>query len=311
MVDESQSGGAQWTAWIEQQRELLRQQAAQEGASGAAHQATDEVRDLGRKWLDLGQSYLGGLAQFASRAAAQPGSSTGGAEGDGTIAPFKVGEELLQVWRTTWATASTAQQGATNAFSDLLGRLPPVGLAREHTEAWRELATAQVECQHLEQELRAVLMGVQNDALNLLQKRVDERVRNNQPIATYRDLYDLWVECAEQVYAKVAHSDAYSKLQAQLGNASMRLRARQQKVIEHGLKQFDLPTRSEVNSMHLQLRQLKQKVAMLEGANVAEAPAPATRRAAAKPRAGKNTRVPARAAKRSRSTSKSPKRTSR
>jgi class III poly(R)-hydroxyalkanoic acid synthase PhaE subunit len=142
----------------------------------------------------------------------------------------------------------------------MLGRLPPVGLAREHTEAWRELAAAQAECAHLEQELREALLGVQRDALDLLEQRVRER---EAPIAGYRDLYNLWVECAEQVFAKVAHSDTYGRLQAELGNASMRLRVRQQKVIEYGLRQFDLPTRSELNSVHRQIRALKQQLAEL------------------------------------------------
>ena len=76
----------------------------------------------------------------------------------------------------------------------------------------------------------------------------------NKPIGEWRELYDLWVECGEQVFAQVAHSEAYGKLQAELGNAAMRLRAQQQTIFEYALRQFDLPTRSELNTVHRQVR---------------------------------------------------------
>lgn len=247
MADETpDSASAQWTAaWIEQQRELLRKQTDNGAGLG------EDARNLGERWLDLGRAYLGGLQELAQHADGRvPGS-------------FKVGEEVLDVWRNAWNSAGFAQQSASRALSDMLGRLPPIGIAREHTEAWRELAATQAECQRLEQELREVLLGVQTEALSLLEERVRERQSAGQPVSGYRDLYDLWVESAEQVFARVAHSDAYGKLQGELGNASMRLRSHHQRVIEYGLRQFDLPTRSELNSVHLQIRALKQQVAAL------------------------------------------------
>jgi class III poly(R)-hydroxyalkanoic acid synthase PhaE subunit len=104
---------------------------------------------------------------------------------------------------------------------------------------------------------------VQTEALNLLERRVRER-QAAQAMTGFRELYDLWVECGEQVYAQVAHSEVYCRLQAQLGNAAMQLRARQQKLIEHALKQFDLPTRSELNSVHRQLRAQAQRLREFE-----------------------------------------------
>lgn len=301
----SESKSSEWTAaWIEQQRELLRKQAASAAPDLKQAQAglTQEVRELGEKWRALGQSWLSGLAQHSQQTAQQPGAAPGVDEGvdegigAGAGEPFKIGEELLNVWRSAWTTAHDMKQGAASSISDLLARLPPIGLAREHTEAWRDLAAAQVECQRLEQELRTVLMGVQGDALNLLEQRVRERDSKGEQLADYRDLYDLWVDCAEQVYATVAHSGTYCKLQAELGNASMRLRSHQQKVIEHGLKQFDLPTRSELNTVHRQLREQKQRIANLElklrQATPGRKPSPAT--------AGKTAPQPVRGAKKSR-----------
>jgi hypothetical protein len=201
--------------------------------------------------------------------------------------PFNVGSALLGAW----ASAGLFQSAQAQQTSDLFARLPPIGLAREQTEAWRELAAAQARCQQIENELRAVLLKVQHDALDLLSERVRQR-GDADPIDSFRTLYDLWVECGEQVYGKLAHSDSYSKLQAELGNATMRLRARMQTVIEHGLKQFDLPTRSELNSLHRQVRELRGQLEQAASAEVRpDKTRPAKARVKRKPQPKRSTKA--------------------
>lgn len=243
---------------------------------------------FGDKWLEIGKSYRDAIERAAGL----------GGEGAAAAAPFKIGEELLNLWRDAWTTLSDAQAGAGPQVSDLLARLPPIGITREHTEAWRELLAAQAECQRLEQELRSVLARVQADALDLVTLRLRER---EQPITQYRELYDLWVECGEQVYAKVAHSPAYGKLQAELGNAAIRARSHLQKVLEQGLRQFDLPTRSELNSVHRQLREMREELRVLREAGAPEASSlRSSSKVRAKPgTAAKARKTPARAAQRS------------
>jgi polyhydroxyalkanoate synthesis regulator phasin len=263
-MTESKNDGPDWIqAWIEQQREQLHR-AGMPGAGAASGEksagVSDQYRDLGMRWLEAGQSYLQGWQQFAQR------SAGGSAAGE---TPLKFGEDMLNAWQGTWAGAASAGEGATRQFADLISRLPALGLAREQTEAWRELQAAQAEYQHLEQELRTVWTKVQTEALVMVEAAVRDR-RAKQSAGTvpgiddYRELYNLWVECGEKVFAQVAHSESYAKLQAQLGNAAIRLKARQQAVLERMLKQFDLPTRSELNTVHKQMREMRERIATLE-----------------------------------------------
>jgi class III poly(R)-hydroxyalkanoic acid synthase PhaE subunit len=196
-------------------------------------------------------------------------SSPGDQSTDKTMDPGMRWLEAGQSYLQAWLGAASAGEGATRQFADLLARMPPLGLAREQTETWRDMMAAQAECQVLEQELRAVWTQVQSDALGLLEKMLRER-NPDQRVNNYRELYDLWVECGEKVFAQVAHSESYAKLQAQVGNAAIKLRARQQAVIERGLKYFDLPTRPELNTVHKQMRELRERIATLE-AQLAEA----------------------------------------
>jgi hypothetical protein len=247
----STPAAADWSEqWLEQQREALRR--------AAGHNASEN----------------------------KAGSASAADSSTASSAPPRSFEDLLNSWRGAWSSAAGAQPASATQFADLLGQTPAIGPLREHTETWRAIAAAQAEYQKLEQELRAVMMGVQSDALDLVQERLRERNAGAQPIKDFRELHKLWVECGERVFAKVAHSDAYCKLQAELGNALTRLRAQQQKVIEHALKQFDLPTRSELNTVHRQLRDQKaqlraHKELLAKFVDRMKAP-PATRKAPAK-----------------------------
>jgi class III poly(R)-hydroxyalkanoic acid synthase PhaE subunit len=72
-----------------------------------------------------------------------------------------------------------------------------------------------------------------------------------------RRLYDQWIDCAEQAYARTAHGEDFCKAQAEWVNASSQWRQEQQVSIEQWSKWFDLPTRSEINTLTRRLRALE------------------------------------------------------
>ena len=80
-----------------------------------------------------------------------------------------------------------------------------------------------------------------------------------------KEIYDLWVDSAESVYAQAARGAAFVQAQAELTNATSQLRSAQRELIEEWAKQFDLPTRAELNSIHQQLRDLKAALAGTRG----------------------------------------------
>jgi polyhydroxyalkanoate synthesis regulator phasin len=265
-MTQKQPEASDWiSSWIEQQRRLLQETAGSQPL----------YEDLGKRWLELGEAYLSGLAQYG----AVQGSAGAAANSGAAASGFKLGDDIVAAWRNAWAGAEQEQAGMRRRLAELADRIPFLGVAREQAEAWRELNAAQMECRRLSQELIAVLARVQTDALSLLEQRAREREQAGQPVKDFRALYDLWVECGEHVYAQVAHSEAYCKLQAELGNATMRLRARQQTVMEHALRQFDLPTRTELNTVHRQIRELRSRLAAMEALAPERKPARAAKRA--------------------------------
>jgi BMFP domain-containing protein YqiC len=74
-------------------------------------------------------------------------------------------------------------------------------------------------------------------------------------------VYDRWIEAAEGVYARAARGAAFLEAQAELTNSLSQLRIAQRELVEEWARQLDLPTRSELNSVHQQLRELKAALA--------------------------------------------------
>jgi class III poly(R)-hydroxyalkanoic acid synthase PhaE subunit len=203
------------------------------------------------KLREAGKAYFAGLGQFGSK--------------DGAAAtPFA---HIAQWW----------------------AKVPAIGIARESVALVRAVTEAQAECERVGGELHQVFMNVQREALDLLERRASERVHAAKPLASYREVCDLWVECGEEIYAQVARSESFSTLQAKFGNAAMRLRAAEQRLAEQALRRLDLPTRAELNSVHRRLQEMRTE---LERLRAGAAPAKPSARKAAPKRAKATRRAP-------------------
>jgi hypothetical protein len=113
-----------------------------------------------------------------------------------------------------------------------------------------------------------------------------------------RALYDLYVDAAEEGYAEVALSDEFREVYGALVNSQMRVRQMVQGEIERSTASLGIPGRTELDSVHKRIAELRRRVADLEERLAAQAtaapspmvkPAPvaakAARKVAAKPAA--------------------------
>jgi Poly(R)-hydroxyalkanoic acid synthase subunit (PHA_synth_III_E) len=74
-------------------------------------------------------------------------------------------------------------------------------------------------------------------------------------------LYELWVSCAEEAYAQTVHRQDFARLQAELANTSAALIAEQRQQVETLVRSFGLPTRTEVDALYTQLKELRRELA--------------------------------------------------
>ena len=142
--------------------------------------------------------------------------------------------------------------GAASAFAG-----PALGPTREQQESWQRLMQLSARSAQAQLQVAGLWNDIIGRSLRELAERVTPRLKSGAAPASLKEIYDLWVDSAESVYAQAARSTAFVQAQAELTNATSQLRTAQRELLEEWAKQFDLPTRAELNSIHQQLRDLK------------------------------------------------------
>jgi len=127
-------------------------------------------------------------------------------------------------------------------------RLPALGLGREHLEMAQRMSDLGAQFQRSYAEFTAHLSGIQQEAMQTLQK------------PGVGAAYDEWIDSAEAAYAALAHGTTFSRLLAELINTLSAMKVERGKLLEYFSRQLDLPTRSEVDSLHQQLRLLREQL---------------------------------------------------
>ena len=144
--------------------------------------------------------------------------------------------------------AGAAPQHDAQLTWDLVARLAQ--LQTQLASYWSEIARGAA------QQFIARLPGVLGGGANL-----DSALK----------LYELWVNCAEESYAVTVRKEEFCRLQAQLANTSAALLVEQRRHAETLLRAFGLPSRSEVDALYAQLKELR---AQLEAQAEAGRPSP-------------------------------------
>ncbi len=162
------------------------------------------------------------------------------------------------------ARAATDQNVPPNALWQQMLHAFPLGPAREQQLAWQEYLQAQTEYQLRLQMVLHAYGKVFTQSLEAVPAHVQQRQAQGQEVRGFRELYELWIECGERAFAVLARDPEFIAAQAASGNALSRVKRAQNVLIEFWLKAHDLPTRSELNSVHQRLRDMTRRIAELE-----------------------------------------------
>jgi class III poly(R)-hydroxyalkanoic acid synthase PhaE subunit len=163
--------------------------------------------------------------------------------------------------------------GAANPWQNLAGmgnanptswfNWPALGPAREQQESWQKLAAIAARCTQAQTTLASQWNEIIAAALRELGTKISPQLQNGVLPTSMKQIYDVWVESAEAAYSRAAHGAAFMQAQAELSNALSQLRIAQRELMEEWARQFDLPTRAELNSLHQKLRQLEAELQKL------------------------------------------------
>ena len=195
------------------------------------------------------------------------------------------GLEGIAQWN---AMAQPWLQGLRGEAANLLG-LPTFGFTREHQERAQALGKAHLRWQAALEAYNTLLARISQDAYACFEGKLAEREEPGRQLASVRALFDLWVDAAEEAWAKAALSPAYRHVFAELTNAQMQLRSAVQAQVEQAANTVGLPGRTELDSAHRKIAELERQLRRMQRA--AAPPSQTTPQASATPAVAK-TAVP-------------------
>jgi class III poly(R)-hydroxyalkanoic acid synthase PhaE subunit len=294
-----------WNAWGEALR------AAAPGAAQAGAQPWQEALDWWSRFAQGGRQdgndalerfhaqarqWFGQMQQVAAQFAGQPASAAdiakawkGALESAGG-SPFLdllrgMRGPGLQGFEQWFEHASPYLEGLRSESLSWL-KMPAFGFAREHQERWQQLALAMAVYQQRAQAYDELMRQATREAYAIFEDKLAEREEPGRQLQSARAMFDLWVEAAEEAYAKVALSKAFREAYGELVDAQMRLRAGVQREVELASGLFGMPTRTEVDAAHRKIVELERQLRRLRDAGAAPPPArPAPGKPAAKKKA--------------------------
>jgi class III poly(R)-hydroxyalkanoic acid synthase PhaE subunit len=266
--------------------------------SKLAHGGRTEANDAVERFNRQARDWYGQMQQVAAHFAGQDAGAADiaaewkralGATGEN---PFP---EMFRAMRGNGARGLEQWVEDASPWLDAMRReaggwlgMPAFGLGREHQERLQQLAQAQLELQQHEAAYNALMLKSLQRAYELFESKLAEREEPGRQLKSARELFDLWIDAAEEAYADIALSPEFREVYGALVNAQMRLRAGVQKEVELAGAMLGMPTRTEIDSAHRKIAELERTLRRMRDAKPQSSAQPA-----AVPRASKPARSPA------------------
>jgi class III poly(R)-hydroxyalkanoic acid synthase PhaE subunit len=144
---------------------------------------------------------------------------------------------------------------------------PALGYSREYQEIARRMLELTGQFQRRYAEFLQHSADIGQSAFQATQRRAS---KDDTLLASPAAIYDAWIDCAEEAYAQAAHGEPFARLLADLCNILSEFKIERGKLLEALARQFDWPSRAEVDSLHRQVGILRSAAVRANGAAAAK-----------------------------------------
>src|SRR5579872_1399565 len=140
--------------------------------------------------------------------------------------PFDFNPDWYDVWmKQTKAFFDSAESNLTGLFSSDAQFKPEDHL--NQMNAWVETLKAQWKLPQLNEQQKAQekywkeMSAMCMQAADLMSKQWMQRAKEHKPVKNVRELYELWLNCCNEVYAKAMHTKSYQDAYGEFMNAAI------------------------------------------------------------------------------------------
>ena len=158
----------------------------------------------------------------------------------------------------------TRFSGIQNASASSAGTSPLNTLLAKQESIARRLFELAGQCQRLQTQLSAHWASVGQTAAQSFAASMPGTAAKfsggGDPTQWPQQIYAAWIENAEKAYAQAAQGAEYMQLLAAITNTANAFKAEQGELMELWGKFLDQPTRSELDALNLQVRELREQL---------------------------------------------------
>lgn len=142
--------------------------------------------------------------------------------------------------------------------------MPGIGYSREIQDKLQKLLKLGAIYQDTYNEHQSVMTRLNHDALELMRKKILHMTKKGEDFNSMRQIYDLWVESNEKVYADYAFTKEYSELNGRLVNSQMAFKKLSHEVTEDILTAMNMPTTRAMSDLERRHYDLRKKIKSME-----------------------------------------------
>jgi class III poly(R)-hydroxyalkanoic acid synthase PhaE subunit len=130
---------------------------------------------------------------------------------------------------------------------------PAIGYGREAQEQYQRFARLMMDYERAMADYNAGFVQVNNRSLEAFRAKVMTRDEKDGPITSVRELFNLWVDACEDVYAEYAMTDEYAQRYGKMVNALMAVKQQGATLVDEWLESMNMPTRKDLGDIQKRL----------------------------------------------------------
>ncbi len=142
--------------------------------------------------------------------------------------------------------------------------IPGLGHSRETQDKLQKLIKLWAIYQDNNNEHQSVMSRLNQEALEMMRKKVLKMSKEGKNFDSMRQIYDLWVESNEKAYGDYAFTKEYADLNGRLVNSQMAFRKLSHEINEDVLTAMNMPTSRAMNELERRNYELGKKVKAME-----------------------------------------------
>jgi class III poly(R)-hydroxyalkanoic acid synthase PhaE subunit len=205
--------------------------------------------DYSRMFGDAGKTFLSMMESFA------PGQAGGYEQA------LKSWMQQMETFLKSGGVFSPGFSGQTFNMDPMgfMASMPGVGYTREKQEKYGALYQLWSRFQKDMQNYNAQMTKIGLEALAKFNAYVQNPPADAKPMQSLKDVFVKWVDISEELYAKYAVTEEYTKMYGATVNSLMEFKKKFQEMTDDTLDQLGVPSRREVDSLHKRVHELARE----------------------------------------------------